>query len=33
MGEKFVHTDDQHEVQLDFAQPQVGAPEPEEVRS
>jgi hypothetical protein len=27
MGEKFVHADDQHEVTLDFAQPEVGAPE------
>jgi MFS family permease len=33
MGEKFVHTDDQHEVPLDFAQPEAGAPQPEEVRS
>ena len=33
MGEKFVHADDQHEVQLDFAQPEAGAPQPEGVRS
>jgi MFS family permease len=33
MGEKFVHADDQHEVHLDFAQPEAGAPEPEDVRS
>ncbi|MGC4113040.1 MAG: MFS transporter [Nocardioides sp.] len=38
MGEKFVHADDQHEsdeieTPLDFAQPEVGAPEPEGVRS
>ena len=25
MGEKFVHADDQHEVAIDFAQPEVGA--------
>jgi hypothetical protein len=27
MGGKFVHADDQHEVAIDFAQPEVGAPE------
>ncbi|MFZ2015933.1 MAG: MFS transporter [Nocardioides sp.] len=27
MGEKFVHADDQHEVVIDFAQPEVGTPE------
>jgi MFS family permease len=27
MGERFVHADDQHEVAIDFAQPEVGAPE------
>jgi hypothetical protein len=31
MGEKFVHEDDQHEIVIDFAQPEVGAPEPETV--
>jgi hypothetical protein len=33
MGEKFVNADDQHEseaVPVDFAQPEVGAPEPED---
>ena len=29
MGEKFVHADDQHEMPVDFAQPEAGAPEPE----
>ncbi len=33
MGEKFVHADDQHEVAVEFAQPEAGAPEPEQVRS
>jgi hypothetical protein len=33
MGEKFVHADDQHEVALDFAQPEAGAAQPEQVRS
>jgi hypothetical protein len=27
MGGKFVNADDQHEVAVDFAQPEVGAPE------
>jgi hypothetical protein len=33
MGEKFVHADDQHEVHIDVAQPEAGAPEREGVRS
>ena len=35
MGEKFVHADDQHETEtpIDFAQPEVGAPEPQGARS
>jgi hypothetical protein len=33
MGEKFVHSDDEHEVPMDFAQPEAGAPEAEQVRS
>jgi hypothetical protein len=33
MGERFVHADDQHEAPTDFAQPEAGAPEPQEVRS
>ena len=28
MGGKFVHADDQHEVAIDFAQPEVGARRP-----
>src|SRR6476646_1917074 len=32
MGEKFVHADDQHEVHIDVAQPEAGAPEREGVR-
>jgi hypothetical protein len=30
MGEKFVHAEDQHETPIDFAQPEAGAPEPED---
>src|ERR1051325_1290997 len=33
MGEKFVHSDDQHETAVDFAQPEAGSPEHEHVRS
>ena len=33
MGEKFVHADDQHEVHVDFAQPEVRRSEREGVRS
>jgi MFS family permease len=29
MGEKFVHADDQHEMVVDYAQPEVVSPEPE----
>jgi MFS family permease len=32
MGEKFVHADDEHETPVDYAQPEVGAPEPEAAR-
>jgi hypothetical protein len=32
MGDKFVHADDQHEHEtpVDFAQPEAGAPEPDD---